>query len=56
MIATIILLVFNFLSLGYALAKHGEPKEENYNFWVELTVAIILMVLYYYAGLFDNFK
>ncbi len=56
MIATIILLVINILELGIVLAKHGEPKEGNYNFWVELTAAIILMVLYYYAGLFDNFK
>ena len=56
MIATIILLVIIVLNLGVVLAKHGEPQKGNYNFWSELIATIILMVLYYYAGLFDNFK
>ena len=56
MIATIILLVIFILNLGIALAKHGEPKEGNYNFWTDLIAVIILIVLYYYAGLFNNFK
>lgn len=56
MIATIILLVLQILELGIALAKHGEPKEGDYNFWAELIAVLILIVLYYHAGLFDNFK
>ena len=56
MVATIILLTLNVLGLGIVLAKHGEPKEGNYNFWTTLIVTIITITLYYYAGLFDNFK
>jgi hypothetical protein len=56
MIATIILLVIQILNLGITLAKNGEPKEGKYNFWARLLAVIILIVLYYYAGLFDNFK
>lgn len=57
MIATIILLVIMFLDLGYALAKHGEPKKNGkYNFWTRLVGVIITLVLYYYAGMFDKFN
>lgn len=56
MVATVILLVIQVLALGIALAKHGEPREGNYNFWTVLIEVIIAITLYYYAGLFDNFK
>ena len=56
MIATIILLLIGSINLGVALAKHNEPKKENYNFWAQLIAFITLIVLYYYAGLFDNLK
>lgn len=56
MIATIILLTLLAMGLGISLAKHGEPKDGTHNFWTTLFIVIIELVLYYYAGLFDNFK
>lgn len=44
------------MGLGINLAKHGEPKDGKYNFWTTLLVVIIELVLFYYAGLFNNFK
>lgn len=56
MIAVIILLVIHVLDLGFAMAKHGEPKCDTYNFWASLIATGVMLVLYYYAGLFNNFK
>ena len=57
MIATIILLALNAMSLGMNLAKHGEnKKEEKHNFWASLIATAIMITLYYYAGLFDKFS
>lgn len=56
MIATIILIALEILYLGIHLAKHGEPREDNYNFWYQLISFIIVMVLLYFAGVFNNFK
>lgn len=54
MIATIIILILLVFNLGYAIAKHGEPRE-NWNGWVYFIFTIISLILYYYAGLFDKF-
>lgn len=56
MTASIILLVLAAMELGIYLAKHGEYKTEKYNFWIGLLSVAIYLVLYYYAGVFDNFK
>lgn len=55
MIATIILLSLELISLGICLAKHGEPKRDKYNFWYQLISFIIVIVLLYFAGIFNNF-
>lgn len=54
MIATIILLVMMMVGLGIAIGRHGEDQGE-YNAWATLLSAIIQLVLFYYAGLFDKF-
>ena len=54
MIATIILLMLQAMGLGIALVNHG--KERKFNFWTTLISFILCMVLYYYAGLFNNFN
>lgn len=56
MTASIILLALAFMELGIHLAKHGEDRTGKYNFWIGLISAAIYLVLYYYAGVFDNFK
>ena len=55
MIATIILLSLELISLGIYLAKHGEPRTDEYNFWYKLISFIIVIVLLYFAGVFNNF-
>ena len=55
MIATIILLTIMCIKTGVVLAKHGEYYEGCYNFWLKLFADIIILTLYYYAGLFNNF-
>lgn len=56
MIATIILLFLQALGLGAHLAKHGEKDDREYNFWNKLIAVCATLILYYYAGLFNNFK
>lgn len=55
MIASIIILALLGMSLGISLAKHGQPKEGKYNFWLQLFATIIELILFYSAGLFDKF-
>lgn len=55
MIATIILLSLELISLGIYLVKHGEPRTDEYNFWYKLISFIIVIVLLYFAGIFNNF-
>ena len=55
LIATLILICLMAIGLGMALAKHGEPKKERWNFWVQFIATIIEVILFYYAGLFDVF-
>ena len=58
MISTIIILVLMVFGLGISLGKHGEYKPEfsqTYNFWVELFVDAIWLLLLWNAGLFDKF-
>jgi len=57
MICTIILLVSLVIGLGIHLGKHGQSRsDEKYNFWVYLICVIIDILLYWGAGLFNNFK
>lgn len=55
MICTIVILFLMVLSLGFNMAKHGEPKDDDYNAWGSLIATIIELALLYGAGLFDKF-
>ncbi|WP_179123887.1 hypothetical protein [Paraliobacillus ryukyuensis] len=37
------------LSLGIHLAKHGEPRDDKYNFWSTLVGGLIQITLIYFA-------
>lgn len=45
----IALLITFAMSLGINLAKHGQPREDNYNFFTSLIAAIIEAILVYFA-------
>ena len=52
--AIIVLLSFHMLALGITLCKHGEPREDNYNFFSTLLGVAFKWWLLYMAGLFDK--
>ena len=49
----IILLILHVLGLGFTLAKHGEPKDGEYNFFHSLIGFIVTWALLYYGGVFN---
>lgn len=51
-IPQIIWLVINILGLGIHLAKHGEPRDGKYNFFVALFVVAIDIILLKFGGFF----
>ena len=55
MIATLILLALIVYNLGINIVKNGKPKDGEYNYVSAFVATIITLVLYYYAGMFDNF-
>lgn len=40
------------LNLGFVAALHGQPREENYSFWLTLTAASIHVALLKWGGFF----
>ena len=56
MIATIIIIALMFIDLGVNMAKQNERKNDRYNWWCTLIAIVIELVLFYFAGLFNNFK
>ena len=50
----LIYLGLTILSLGIVLAKHGQKRTENYNFFISLFTFIVELLLLYKAGLFNN--
>lgn len=56
MIYTIIILVLIVLGVGMSLAKHGELREGEYNFWLSLFVAALEIWLLYKSGVFNVFN
>ena len=51
----IILAIIDCLTIGIHLAKHGEPKDGNYNVFIKLLDSAIIWWLLYKAGLFDKY-
>ena len=47
-----IIITFHILDIGVNLGKHGEPKTSSYDVTISIFATIVMMVLYYYAGLF----
>jgi hypothetical protein len=45
----IALLILISMGLGINLARHGQPKKENYNFFTSLISVIIEVTLIYFA-------
>lgn len=48
----IIVLVIYIISLGIHMAKHGEPQNTKYNFWVGLFSTAINIALLWWGGFF----
>ena len=55
MVPQIILVGLLAMSTGMYLAKHGEPRDDTYNFWYALLSDAIILGLLYWGGFFDVF-
>ncbi|HSH24349.1 MAG TPA: hypothetical protein VLA13_02260 [Massilibacterium sp.] len=55
MLPQIILILLNFISLGIAIAKHGEEKTGNENVWTNIIAIIVTYSLLFAGGFFDVF-
>lgn len=49
----LILLGLMILALGITLAKHGQPKNDKYNFGISLIANAIEIGLLYWGGFFN---
>jgi hypothetical protein len=49
----VLLLVFLALDIGVVLAKHGQPRKENYNLFVTVISHAIMVALLIWGGFFD---
>ena len=52
-IAGIIMVAFATVGLGVDIARHGQAKTGEYNGFTTFVAYILLMVLYYCAGVFS---
>lgn len=48
----ILFLAITFLGTGIYLAKHGEPKQGTYNFYIAVLSDIIILTLLCWGGFF----
>jgi hypothetical protein len=49
----VVLFMLWSLGLGMAIAKHGQPRRENYNAWITLLAILIEVGILWWAGLFN---
>ena len=54
MMPQIIYVILTILGMGIVIAKHGSPKEGNYNFLHSLIVTAIQISILYWGGFFDK--
>jgi uncharacterized membrane protein len=55
MIATFIILALLCIKLGLSLASHNKEIRIKHHWFSSIIAFIIMLVLYYYAGLLDKF-
>lgn len=49
----ILFVLLMMLGLGVVLAKHGQYKNEKYNFWVSLISCVLQVLLLWGGGFFS---
>lgn len=53
-IPQILIIILFAINLGINIAKHGEDKEEKYNFWSTLIGTLIECFILYCGGFFSK--
>jgi len=48
----LIVIGLTLMELGFAMAKHGEYKNDTYNFWLTLTSNVITLSILNWGGFF----
>ncbi len=51
----ILYLVMWAFGLGIVISHHGEPRDEEYNFFLSLAVSLVILGLLFWGGFFDPF-
>ena len=49
----ILMIVMFAANLGIYMVKHGEPREDKYNFWIALIGCAIEMYILYSGGFWE---
>lgn len=49
----ILMIVMFAANLGIYMVKHGEPREDKYNFWIALIGGAIEMYILYSGGFWE---
>lgn len=55
MIPVCIIIAFLFYNVVVAIERNGRPKEGHYDAGLTVVATLIVIALYYWAGLFDVF-
>ena len=48
-----IMIAFMFMNLFLSAVKHGEPREQNFNFLVTIVSTMLSLMLLYFGGFFS---
>jgi len=52
-VCQMIITALYMMSLGMNLAKHGQPRENKYNFWEALIMTSIILFLLWKGGFYS---
>lgn len=56
MIPQIIMIIFMVMSIGFALAKDGQPKTDKHSFGWSLVVCVIYSLILWWGGFWNVFR
>jgi len=56
MISAVVIVSLLILKLGVAIAIHGQKRSGTYDAFPIFINVLLMMFLYYHAGLFNNFN
>lgn len=52
MLPSLVYLFLTAMGLGLIMAKHGQPRDEEYNIWTSLFAQIVVFAILYWGNFF----